>query len=218
MLSLVEFVQVKDHTILYIVLTKDDPSRPHVWICTKCEKGFCFGQLRFNLRFIIVIVLLRCLVGGRRHEETLCPDVLHYPVVQQVFDTVATGNQTPGHRGADLVRDPVRDQSDVASVLGQLVRVEYKLFRIGATARNHNDAVLAKDGFQLELVIQVLIICHTSRPLSTHIIRVPQIGHTERLKNVGSTEQLQLDRARGQLVVQCMWKPLRELQVSRVVS
>lgn len=154
--------------------------------------------------------------GCRRHEETLCPDVLHYPVVQQVFDTVAAGNQTPGHCGADLVRDPVRNQCDVASVLGQLVRVEYKLFRIGATPRNYNDAVLAQDGFQLELVTQVLVTCYISRPF-THIIRVPQIGHTERLKNVCAAEQLQLDRTRGQLVVQCMWKPLRELQVSRVV-
>lgn len=102
---------------------------------------------------VVVVVVLRrggglqVVMGAR--EEALAADVLHYAVVQQVLDAVAAGNEAPGHRRADLVRDPVRDECDIASVLGELVRVEDELLRIRAAPCDDDEAVMAQDGVQL---------------------------------------------------------------------
>lgn len=108
--------------------------------------------LIIHLLVVVVVVVLRgglqVVVGAR--EEALAADVLHNAVVQQVLDAVAAGNEAPGHRRADLVRDPVRDECDVASVLGELVRVEDELLRIRAAPCDDDEAVMAQDGVQLE--------------------------------------------------------------------
>lgn len=137
-------------------------------------------------------------------------DVVDHRVVQQVLDRESTSDEASRERWWDIVRHPVGDDVNVASIFAEQIGVEDELLGIAAAAGDDDESVLTENGFKLAgEIMQLLVIRIVSIIIQTHIIGVPQPWRRKRLQQICSAQQLNLH---GILQLLCVLRqPTRQI-------